>query len=67
MAFWIKVSEKLPPEGQYVLVFRDGYFAIANIFDHDMITNQAMWSYTGLGGDPTHWAPLPEPPKEREG
>ena len=55
---WISVEERLPEDGVDVLVWRDGCFAIAHIITAD------DWTYTGIGGDPTHWMPLPQLPKE---
>ena len=55
---WISPSEQLPEEGVDVLVWRDGCFAIAHIICGD------DWTYTGIGGDPVCWCPLPNPPKE---
>mgnify|MGYP002512875693 CR=1 FL=1 len=55
---WINAKEHVPADCVDVLVYRDGGFAIAHtIMDDD-------WTYTGLGGDPEYWMPLPEPPKE---
>ena len=61
---WISVEDRLPEEGDEVLVYFDGVIAKSEIIMFDMITKYPMWSYTGAGGDPTHWMPLPEPPKE---
>ena len=59
---WISVKDRLPKEGENVLVFRDNGFAVSEIYMTDYEGNP-MWNYTGLGGDPTHWMPLPQPPK----
>lgn len=64
-AGWIKVSEKLPELKQPVLAFIDGHFYIAEIFHFDLL-NRPFWTFTSLGKSPTHWMPLPEPPKESE-
>ena len=55
---WISPGERLPEEGVDVLVWRDGCFAIAHIICGD------DWTYTGIGGDPVCWCPLPKPPTE---
>ena len=59
---WISVKERLPKEGENVLVFRDNGFAVSEIYMTDY-EGKPMWNYTGLGGDPTHWMTLPQPPK----
>ena len=58
---WISVEERLPEEDVTVLVYRDGCCGVARLLDAEP---EIMWTYTGFGGDPTHWMPLPEPPKE---
>lgn len=60
---WISVEERLPEPLQYVLVI--------NRYDDDSFEplvayNRAGQWFTGsyMGGEVTHWAHLPEPPKE---
>ncbi|MBP3409707.1 MAG: DUF551 domain-containing protein [Clostridia bacterium] len=60
---WISVEERLPEESETVLVYRDGCCGVARLLD---VEPEIMWTYTGFGGDPTHWMPLPEPPKEEK-
>lgn len=63
MSKWIKVTDSLPPIRRVVLVCLRGDIALAEIFLIGA-DGTPMWSYTGLGGAPTHWMPLPEAPKE---
>ena len=56
---WISVEERLPEESGTVLVYRDGCCGVARLLD---VEPEIMWTYTGFGGDPTHWMPLPQPP-----
>lgn len=64
---WIKLSDKIPSDGQRVLMVdmiekgpvRIGYwYESENGFWEDEIG--IGWHYTG-----TYWMPLPEPPKEQ--
>ena len=72
MSEWISVKEKLPEEGQDVIIA---------IFDTAKKTYQMMsdsltfyrnkwvwWTNDPIGNnqDITHWQPLPEPPKKEE-
>ena len=61
---WISVENELPKEDVRVLVYFDGVIAVSDIYDTNMMDGTPMWTFTGAGGDPTHWMPLPEPPKE---
>ena len=63
---WIPVTERLPKEGDIVLVYGDLY---PNKHDGGVIavSKRMDWNYwQGFGRerDITHWMPLPEPPKE---
>lgn len=67
---WISVKEQLPEKRKYVLVrYKNNDMAVACWFDGD--ENILFWrAMTDEGWcadcdtDPTHWMPLPEPPKE---
>lgn len=60
---WTKVSDQEPPEGHYVLGWRDGECAKTRIYDHDM-DGEAFWSGTVFAKNPpTHWMELPEEPE----
>ena len=54
---WISVKDRLPEDGQDVLVWDDGGFAYIDV------RLCGTWKYGGNYGV-THWMPLPEPPKE---
>ena len=64
---WISVTEKLPDQGKFVLVYGDLY---PNKHDGGVIavSKRMDWNYwQGFGRERniTHWMPLPEPPKEK--
>ena len=76
MSEWIKCSEQLPEEWDYVLVYRpqeiDGRIVIASEiidtaeFQGDNELNY-QWFTEGHGYvTPTHWMPLPDAPKPEE-
>lgn len=66
---WIPVTERLPKEGEFVLVYGDLY---PNKRDGGVIavSKRMDWNYwQGFGRerDITHWMPLPTPPQAEEG
>ena len=72
---WIKVTERLPEVEHNVLAVLDGQVCImAYFWFHESGEKYQVWgySYDGVNGDaifddnyyPTHWMPLPEPPKD---
>jgi len=76
---WIPVSERLPEEGQDVLIFaREGICSgptvCAASFEKNQFSDSGYsWRPLGVTGyewepdysdkDVTHWMPIPEPPK----
>ena len=57
---WIPVTERLPEQGQEVIVY-DGGVLKPKVFAYHF-WNKDFDSWTRI----THWMPLPEPPKEVE-
>ncbi len=65
---WVSVEEALPTEWENVLVFEDGGISIAFIdikswWDYESYYKNDTWHQVF----PTHWMPLPEPPKMKGG
>ena len=68
---WISVTERLPKDGEFVLVCNDdGHMLIAK---HETETYEWYYKYTNYDfdiwdneeqGPVCYWMPLPEPPKE---
>jgi hypothetical protein len=62
---WISVEDRLPEYEQVVLVWeKDGYHLLSRLF---LFEGKNLW-FAGIRGmniiDPSHWMPLPEPPKK---
>lgn len=62
-AKWISVKERLPEDGQDVLVCVNGQVLISYV--HGMKGFSSKWGLAENGETiwPTHWMPLPEAPK----
>ena len=66
---WIPVSERLPEKNRSALVYFDsGNMAVGYWYDKDeCISFWQIWTDDGWVSDadcePTHWMPLPQPPK----
>jgi len=60
---WISVKERLPEEGQDVLVCVNGQVLVSYV--HGMKGFSSEWGLADNGETiwPSHWMPLPEAPK----
>lgn len=55
---WISVKDRLPEEGQYVLIYSN------YVSGYGIRISQYFHNRFSMGNtDTTHWMPLPEPPK----
>lgn len=69
---WISISERLPEEKTYVLILADtiaGKMAKVSFRYKDSAGNNCWTALDAYGKNlfdwqPTHWLPLPQPPKE---
>jgi hypothetical protein len=63
---WISVEERLPKDGQEVLVFEEGTIS-TNCFSNRREPFLQWDLYqNGFSCHPSHWMPLPQPPKEEK-
>ena len=59
---WISVKDRLPENRGKVLIYSQEYGVREGFYDMPI-----QWFILGLDfTSPTHWQPMPEPPKERE-
>lgn len=63
---WIPASERLPEENMDVLIaLKNGHFVVGHQRKEMLLTVwRDSWANLRLFEMPTHWMPLPEPPKE---
>lgn len=63
MPEWISVKDRLPTQKSYVLVYTICPNVECQVWFYD--ENGHWYDECGWSrGEPTHWMPLPEPPKE---
>jgi hypothetical protein len=58
MGHWIPVTERVPEQGQEVIVFSGGVLKPRVFAYHFWCKDYTSFAHI------THWMPLPEPPKE---
>lgn len=64
---WIKINDATPKFDQDVLGVSDDDIRICHIDHADHDTNELVWyDVHYLEFQPTHWMPLPVPPKESQ-
>lgn len=65
-AKWISVKDRLPEDGQEVLVFEEGTIS-TNCYSYNRVLSFRWDLYpNGFNCNPSHWMPLPAPPKEEK-
>ena len=60
---WISIEDKLPEKGERVLITNGAFVC------ESFLANNDKWQRGGTDlffMQPTHWQPMPEPPKEGE-
>ena len=60
---WINVKDRLPENNCSIIVFADGYVCEAEYGDLGDLESVFHEAFEEI--NPTHWMPLPEPPKEQ--
>jgi hypothetical protein len=63
---WISVKDRLPEDGEEVLVFEEGTIS-TNCFSHYRVAPHRWDLYpSGFSCNPSYWMELPAPPKEKK-
>lgn len=62
MSEWISVKDKMPEPWEDVLV---AYRDIKTVVDIDCVGHEGTFLFKSKG-TPTHWMPLPAPPKKED-
>lgn len=58
---WISVKDKLPENKQEVIAFDDGCYMPT----YKAYSEKYKWDCDTYNIHPTHWMPLPKPPKKK--
>lgn len=60
---WISVEDRLPTEGELVLVYKKDSISGLPVFDIGYLDNDEVLIWSCYNGQSiTHWQPLPDPP-----
>lgn len=57
---WINIEDQLPKKHTDVLIFDEDSMSVG------FIGSEGDWIIDSAGLKPTHWMPLPEPPKSNQ-
>ena len=59
---WISVKDRLPEDGQDVLVFDEGTISVKSLSSY---THKWHPYENGFDCEPSHWMPMPKPPEDK--
>lgn len=63
---WIKVEDRKPENGVWVLTFTKAEYLTAQDWHASVMGFEDDRFQSGCYKQPTHWMPLPEPPTNRQ-
>ncbi|WP_419716272.1 DUF551 domain-containing protein [Acinetobacter modestus] len=58
---WISVEDRLPDRNRVIVLTKNGSVGIGRYTPENKFSDWSLWCCCG---NPTHWMPLPAPPKE---